>query len=117
MTIRLRTRAGAYAASCLYWSSRRWRRAASILSGLVLCSLQTSAISDGAPVVLVLEERVGLVRATASGRVLRQLPVHPPPGLQDRVADRPRGLDLVVAGEQRRVAAHGVEYQSLVRLG
>ena len=36
---------------------------------------------------------------------------------QDRVDDPPQRLDLVVAGEQRRVAAHRVEDQPLVRLG
>ena len=38
------------------------------------------------------------------------------PVLEDRVDDRPLRVDLVVAGEQRRVAAHRVEDQPLVGL-
>ena len=39
------------------------------------------------------------------------------PGVEDRVHDRPRLLDLVGAGEQRRVAEQRVEDQRLVRVG
>ena len=68
--------------------------------------------------LVAVEQRVRLGGSRRPGRVLghgrRRVLV---PRGQDRVDDPPQRLDLVVAGEQRRVAAHRVEDQPLVRLG
>src|SRR5256885_16977951 len=96
------------------------RSASAILSGEVPWALHTFSIRpsplDRPPAVRVLEQRVRLGGTPGARGVLRQLAVHPAPRLEDRVADPPRGLNLVVAGEKGRVAAHRVEDQPLVCL-
>src|SRR5512144_1813588 len=91
------------------------RSAASMSPGDVSRALQTVSIvaisdpSDRAPRVAVEQDPVGLDGTLRPGLVLRQRPGRGPPAADDRIADLPLGLHLVVAGEERRVAAHRVE--------
>src|SRR4051812_41007902 len=73
--------------------------------------------SDRAPALTRVEQLLGLGRTLRAGLVFIERRVAVLPGLEDRVADGPGGLHLVVAGEQRGVPAHRVEDQPLVGLG
>src|SRR4051794_11856930 len=98
-------------------SSRR--SAASMSPGVVSLARQTVSIvatvrsapcSDRAPVLLVgPQQPLGVLGSLRARLVLRQRARGLLPLLHDRVADLPLGLDLVVAGEERGVAAHRVE--------
>ncbi len=66
--------------------------------------------------VITLDERIGFRAPPLAGLVLRQVGDRVRlPSLVDRRDQRPRRLDEIVAGEQRRVAEQGVEQQRLVR--
>src|SRR4051794_3459832 len=79
-------------------------------------SLTAGMASDRSPDVVADEQLVRLRRALRAGRVLGDALAALRPRADDRVDDPPLRLDLVVAGEERGVAAHGVEDQPLVRL-
>src|SRR3954463_2931181 len=112
------TRAGTYARSSLKRSTNMRRSAASMRVGVVSSSRQTSSIALEPPPPARGDQLVRRLRPRGPGRVLVQRHVVVVmPGRQDRVDDRPLGVDLVVAGEQRRVAAHRVEDQPLGGLG
>src|SRR6476619_1795714 len=118
--MRFRAPAGTYEAFSLWRSKSILRSAASIASGVVSCALQwlsdTPGTSDLPPGVPVAHQLVRLVGPLRAGLVLRQRAGGLLPCLHDRVADAPLRLDLIVAGEERRLAAHRVEDQALVGL-
>src|SRR5204862_6543702 len=64
-----------------------------------------------------LQKRVGLARSPTAGLVARERSVLLAPAREDRIDEGPLRLDLVGPREERRVAAHGIEDQSLVGLG
>src|SRR5271155_1636871 len=104
----LSTRAGRKPPSSEWRSASSSRSAASIASGVVPCSLQTASLTagiglDGAPVMVAQQQVVRFAWSLRPGFVLRQRTSSVLPGAQDRVADAPLRLDLVVAREQRRV--------------
>src|SRR5688500_18231719 len=107
-------RAGTYPVFSWWRSTASRRIAASIAAGVVSEAFQTA--SDRAPLIAArLEDASGVRRALAARLVLRERRLAARgPRLEDRVADLPLRLDLVVAGEERRVAAHGVHDQALV---
>ena len=89
--------------------------------GVVSCAVQSVSLtagirSDRPPLVSRIQQAIGLRRPLAAGRVLRQRSRRRLPVLHDRVADVPLRLDLVVTGEERGVAVHGVHDEALVRL-
>src|SRR5215467_8004823 len=95
--------------------SRAWRRASWI--ALVVVSVRSMVMSQPPPCPAVPgHQRVRAGRAGGPGRVLVWLAVLGPI-LLDRVEHLPGQLDLLVPGEQRRVADEHVQQQPLVRLG
>ena len=98
--------------SCVPRSSRP--SASAIAVGLVSRSLQkvsppiTFFSGPGIERLQETEPRtggLGLVQAGAAGRVGRERAGRGRPRLEDRVAHRPRGLDLVIARDEGRIAA------------
>src|SRR6266545_1190717 len=64
---------------------------------------------------LALQQLVGLLWPPGAGLIVRELGRRGDlPSLVDRRDQRPRCFDLVAAGEQRRVAQHGIQQQPLV---
>src|SRR5262245_5024360 len=111
----LSTRAGANDSFSAWRSMSMSRSALSIAAGVVPSAAQRvsetpgmATRSDGPPLLAVDQEIVGLRGPLRARLVLRDRPRRLRPLLHDRVADAPLGLDLVVAGEQRGVAAHRV---------
>src|SRR5690349_14614207 len=95
--------------------SRAWRSASWI--ALVVVSVRSMVMSQPPPCPAVPgHQRVRTSRAGGPGRVLVRLAVLGPE-LLDRVEHLPGQLDLLVPGEQRRVADEHVQQQPLVRLG
>src|SRR4051794_8766105 len=95
------------------------RSAASTLPGVVSRSRQTSSLmrrrpSQPAPRAALAEEVLGLGRPGGAGLIGRQRRLALLPRLEDRIDDRPLPDDLVVAREERRLAAHRILDQALV---
>ncbi len=64
---------------------------------------------------ITLNKRVGVFRAFASRRIIREIRRWKlRPGFFDGSDDSPLGLDLVATGEQSRITAHRVEQKGLV---
>src|SRR3990172_4208861 len=95
-----------------------WRVGSVWMTGSV--SAVTSQPAPAAAIVLdqvigiAWTPRPGLVEAHLAVRAALSVPLVP--GVVQRRDDAPRCLDLVGAGEQRRVAQHRVQQQRLVRL-
>ena len=82
-------------------------------------STSSTTLNRHAPprAAVAVEQLVGRARAPASGRVVGERRTVTLPRADDRVDELPLLVDLVLAGEERRVAEHRVEDQPLVRLG
>src|SRR5687767_2586743 len=111
----LSARAGTYPRFSPCSSTTSRRIAASTCAGVVFRPVQTRP--DRSPLIVALEGPARLLGPLAAGVVGGQWgPAEPVPALEDRVDGPPLRLDLVVAGEQRRVAAHRIGDQPLVGL-
>src|SRR5262249_24782144 len=118
MTVALRLREMA-ASARRRWANSTWRVNAGCSDARMKNSQSrlSGSTSDCPPRVSGQQDALGLGGSLRARRVARRRCGDRIPCAQDRIANAPLSLDLVVAREERRVAAHRVEDQPLVGLG